>query len=1240
MKNFYLYLLFLVVFLPFKSRAQLLINEFLALNNNVNADAYGEFDDWIEIYNSSADSINLAGLFLTDDLNQPTQWPFPDTVLPGKSYLLIWADADTSQGALHTNFKLNGNHEQIGLYDGTQFLDSLSYHEQISNSSYGRYPDASAHWCFFENPTPGSANQAPVCQIAKKPLFSKESGFYRNSIQLHLQTTSPNASIYYTLNGAVPDTHSVRYTTPLVIDTTTVIRARTFTAGLSPSEIVTHTYIFNRTFNIATLSLVTDPLNLWDPDSGIYVNPEEKGENWERAVSVQFFETPNELTFSIDAGLRIHGNSSRRYDKKPFRLYFRSEYGQSCLEYSLFDTKPEITEFKRLVVHSGGTDTPKNPFGKGWTLLRDPLMQEMGRRCGAIYTANRPVAVFLNGQPWGIYNCFERIDRYFTEANFGEEDVDILDMGYVIKEGDHRKYKNMVRFFEEHWNSSNYEKAELFLDIPNFFNYCILQIYGGNLDWPHNNFLSFRPRREEAVWRWILWDMDACFIPYALASNAVRWATRDDPSTLILRKLLESPFYRNLFITRFTDLLNTVFLPEQVIHLIDSFANNIRPDIAFETNKWGSSSELWEQEGIVERLYDFANKRPELVRKHLGYKFGLKGPVNLTMNPPEGGQGLVRINSLKINHFPWNGLFFKYIPIEFEAMPAAGFRFKKWSDPNLPDSNIVVHSISEDYSLYPIFEKEFETDPIVINEINYHSANYFDPKDWIEIHNLTDQTVDISGWYFKDSDEAHEFIFPANSKIEANHFLILCQDPVAFHTCFPNVKNVTGHFEFGLNNGGELIRLFDANRFLVDSLSYDAQAPWPIEADGQGPTLELINPTSDNSLPQNWQASNGYGSPGAANQYNPPPFLSVNPESLDVILVEKRKKPFRMYLKITHKSYPKFNWNAFEAPDKSWLDLKLDNNDSSERIIVTFNPMNLAKGEYRSSIQITETNAPTNFIEVPVKLQIVPRLRWIKRIESKEPPVGALVDSNEPEFYPEQSADAINHPNFDTLSYDLICLDFEIKIPAGIEEIFFFSETTDTSTVANGDFWIKVGQPKRCCWQTASATTQDRIRAWAINPDNNALQRFKVAPGWNVIKLYCTPAAPSIKWLAVTTDSTLAIEDYQFQLQNEVNHFVRQQDVICPLPKDFYLYQNFPNPFNAVTKLTIDIPIESQVKISVFNALGQRIKEFINTTLPAGSYQFVWDACDQQKKPVPNGIYYCVFQTQHSHQIRKIIVLR
>ena len=232
--------------------ASIVINEFMASNSSIESDPQGHYDDWIELYNTDSVSVNIGGMYLTDNLLSPNEWQIPDsTIIPAGGYLLIWADDEMDDDGLHAGFKLSGNGEEIGLFDvdGT-LIDRITFGEQTTDVSYGRFPDASDNWRFFDVPTPGAENSGGYLGEVQPLGFSHKRGFYDEPFTLTIATETPGAAIFYTIDGSEPYDYELNiprgiyYHQPVSISETTILRAVATRTGFKPTTVKTHTYLF------------------------------------------------------------------------------------------------------------------------------------------------------------------------------------------------------------------------------------------------------------------------------------------------------------------------------------------------------------------------------------------------------------------------------------------------------------------------------------------------------------------------------------------------------------------------------------------------------------------------------------------------------------------------------------------------------------------------------------------------------------------------------------------------------------------------------------------------------------------------------------------------------------------------------------------------------------------------------------------------------------------------------------
>ena len=231
--------------------ATLVINEVLARNDLTNKDSQGEYDDWIELYNAGEEPRDLGGLYLTDDLEEPTKWQIPQgvplltTVAPG-GYVLLWTDNEPGAAGLHAGFELAENGDEIALFDsdGVTVLDHVRFDAQTADVSFGREPDAAPNWVTL-SPTPGGSNNGAFLAVVADTKFNPNRGFYPEPFDVIITTATEGAVIRYTTDGSTPTpSQGTTYTGPIRITTTTLLRAMAFKPGWKATNVDTHSYIF------------------------------------------------------------------------------------------------------------------------------------------------------------------------------------------------------------------------------------------------------------------------------------------------------------------------------------------------------------------------------------------------------------------------------------------------------------------------------------------------------------------------------------------------------------------------------------------------------------------------------------------------------------------------------------------------------------------------------------------------------------------------------------------------------------------------------------------------------------------------------------------------------------------------------------------------------------------------------------------------------------------------------------
>jgi len=645
-----------------------LLNEVMASNATTLQDPQGQYDDWIEITNVSESAVDVGGMYLTDDVSNPTLWRFPTddaqaTTIAAHGYLLVWLDKNIDMEGLHANFKLSAQGDRVALFalDGLTLLDQIDFDALEPDVALGRFPDGGPQWTLMESPTPGAENLKAYDGFVAEIQVSHERGFYNEPFSISLSTPTEEAFVLYTLDGQEPMLSSggryglsvgETYEGPIAIATTTCVRAVAVKPGWKSSRTISHTYFFPadvvkqprspkgfpKAWGAVTADYEMDPEIVNDPqyadrvvtalesipsmsivlniddmfgDKGIYTHSGNSGVNWERPASVEMTYPDGQAGFQIDCGIRIQGGAFRNPGasrKHSFRLLFKGLYGSTKLRHPLFG--PDATdEFDTITLRAGANDAYVWNSARGTEqYTRDEFIRDLQRDTGQASPNGIFVHLYVNGLYWGLYNPVERPDDAFSASYYGgeKEDWDVFrHKNFERNTGDSDALNQMrtecglvgtsneayQRLQGKHPDGTpNPETAHL-LDVPNYIDYMIVNYWGGNWDWPWNNYWLARKRTSDSTgFKFYCWDAEDV-LGSPRSSLYIDKISYPDPTDVgeFHVQLAGNSEYQLLFADRLHRLFfnHGILTPDVLVERYTQMAQEIELAMITESARWG-----------------------------------------------------------------------------------------------------------------------------------------------------------------------------------------------------------------------------------------------------------------------------------------------------------------------------------------------------------------------------------------------------------------------------------------------------------------------------------------------------------------------------------------------------------------------------------------------------------------------------------------------------------------------------
>ena len=640
-----------------------------------------------------------------------------------------------------------------------------------------------------------------------------------------------------------------------------VIKAKAFKSGFNPSKTITHTYLIDdlgeNRYQLPILSITVDSAGMFSDDSGIYVygnqpdgNYSQKGELWERIMNFELIEN-GQSVYQQEVRARIHGGGSRHSCKKNLRLY--GEYDtQNNFNYPFFNDT-EIDKYKRLILRSGGHSPNCFPRDDLAGIITDGLNIDKQHF--------KHVIVFINGTYWGIHSIKERLDEYFIQNLYGIDDnlITILDQEFDVQgngsQADSAEMKNLEQFIvnNDMTIESNYNYVLGKIDVSNYIDYMCSEIYLSNVDWVYSNVVIWRKTGAfiegagagyDGKFRWAMYDLDGGF--GGDCKNAYYTVNTLDAATVetgtfssysrFFRGLLVNETFKNQFINRMCDLLNSWFKPEVVQAHMNSMKLMLDVEMMEEVNRWRFPSgantiedrnteppSLTQWDTTFYFLNRFAERRARKQREHLLLKWNLPDTSTVTIDVNDVTMGYVKINTLLLNQnipgvsssvYPWNGIYMNTVSLPLKAIPKPGYKFVEWLGLGITTDEI-LWTPNGDTIFTAVFEVDPSYKPIVINEVmlsnsDVYADNFNEYDDWMELYNPNNFKVDISGC--KIAKGSYEWTIPNGIYIEADSYLIFWNDNQTYQG--------QNHLNFKLQNIEDIVYFKSPSNETIDSLHY------------------------------------------------------------------------------------------------------------------------------------------------------------------------------------------------------------------------------------------------------------------------------------------------------------------------------------------------------------------------------------------------------------------------------------
>ncbi len=671
----------------------IIINEIQAANVDQFVDPSFNYGGWVELYNPANTYVELDGVYVTDDPENPRKFLLPDFYgdIPAHGYCNIWFDHNAAEGEYgpeaykQVDFKLDVEGGTIYFYDAKgELIASQSYPPAVARCSYARRSVDGDEWGMTSHPTPQASNAGVefASERLAAPQVSKDGCVFDSPFSFTVDVPR-GATLRYTTDCSTPTLTNGKTSTTrrFSVDAkTTIYRFCLFQDGKLPSEVVTRSFIYrDRTYNLPIISVTTDDANLFGDSLGVYVNgvngvpgrgvgKSNINMDWERPVNFEYLLPDGTTAINQEASFHVAGGWNRHiYPQRSFKLKAAKQYElKNSFDYSFFEGKP-YNKYKMLLVRNGGNDT-----GSG--RCQDAIIQELFQSSGMYLDGQawQPVQVLFNGGKfYAMMNLREASNKYFASSNYGydTDEVDVMELvsgsGLTPLSGDMVAFEKLHELTTRVNEPGVYEQIKEMLDIDECANYMAAECYLGSWDWltANNNTKVFRSRND-GRFHFVMYDVES-----AVDNSYVgMWNDLRNNRNIVLsffNNLCRNEHFLRQFVDAYCLVDGSVFARERVDKMVERVKTMIAPALANEGLSPNESAN---------RIYNIINTRGERMQcMHNYFNLGSHTNFAFSSNVPDAS---IMLNGVPVPTGRFEGRL--YTPFELVATAPQGYRFIGW----------------------------------------------------------------------------------------------------------------------------------------------------------------------------------------------------------------------------------------------------------------------------------------------------------------------------------------------------------------------------------------------------------------------------------------------------------------------------------------------------------------------------------------------------------------------------------